>query len=100
MEYDIGSNEPVSMAVVRAVSALNGCEPCSMRPLMGVVDPDALDTLFAEQDDGEPRPGGRVSFVYEHCRVTVDNGEYLTVRPLRTQPRPAGAGASDGADTK
>ncbi|WP_083898749.1 HalOD1 output domain-containing protein [Natronococcus jeotgali] len=88
------------MAVIRAVSALNGCEPCSMRPLTDVVDPDALDALFAERNDEKPRLGGRISFVYEHCRITVDNGEYLTVRSLRIQPWPAGDGAPDGADAQ
>lgn len=100
MDYDIEPNESVSMAVIWAVSALNGCEPCSMRSLTDVVDPDALDALFTERNDEEPRLGRRISFVYEHCRVTVDNGESLTVQPLRIRPRPAGGGAPDGADTQ
>lgn len=97
MDYTIGSNESVSMAIVRAVSALNNCDPRSMRPLTTAIDPDALDTLFAARSDEEPRPGGRVSFVWEHCRVSVDNDEYLTVEPIRIRHRTAGDGQPDVA---
>lgn len=82
MEYEIGTAEPVSMAVVRAVSAVEGREPRFLRPLSDVLDPDALDVLFAPQDGGAPRTGGRISFVYSDCRITIDNGEYLTLQLL------------------
>lgn len=87
MEYEIGIDEPVSAAVVRAVSAVEGREPDTLQPLGAILDPDALDALFAPQFDGTARTGGRVSFVYSTCRVTVDNGEYLTVDRLDTHPR-------------
>lgn len=82
MEYDIASDERVSRAVVRAVSAIRGREPSTLDPLSGVLDPAALDALFAPGEDGTPRTGGRLSFVYDGCRITVDNGEYLTLRPM------------------
>lgn len=82
MEYKIGSDELVSTAVVRAVSAVRGREPCSLRPLTDIVDPTALDALFGPRYDGTPRTGGRLSFVYSGCHVTVDNGEYLTLQLL------------------
>ncbi|GAB6861851.1 HalOD1 output domain-containing protein [Haloplanus litoreus] len=82
MEYEIGPNEPVSTAVVRAVSAVQGREPCSLQPLADAVDPGALDALFAPQCGGTPRVGGRLSFVFNGCHVTVDNGEYLTLQLL------------------
>lgn len=82
MEYDIEGDESVSTAVVCAVSAVEGREPTSLRPLADVLDPDALDSLFGAQHDGAPRQGGRLSFVYSKCRVTIDNGEYLTLDPL------------------
>lgn len=88
MEYDIGMDESVSAAVVRAVSAVTGRRPSSTRPLTRVLDPDALDELFESEAEGEPRTGGCLSFVYGDCRVTVDNGEYLTVRPLEHHRRP------------
>jgi hypothetical protein len=82
MEYDIGSNESVTSAVIRAVSAVEGRKPCSLQPLADVLDPDALDELFASRPGGRSRSGGRISFIYSNCRVTIDNGEYLTLQPL------------------
>ncbi|ELZ65992.1 hypothetical protein C5B91_09235 [Haloferax sp. Atlit-10N] len=82
MEYEIGPDESVSTAVVRAVSAVEGCEPCALRPLADVIDPAALDSLFGPQYDGTPRTGGRLSFVYDECCITIDNGEYLTLQLL------------------
>lgn len=82
MEYEIEADESVSTAVVRAVSAVEGRKPEFLRPLADVVDPSALDALFDSQYDGAPRTGGRLSFVYSDCCITVDNGEYLTIHPL------------------
>ena len=86
VEYEIGVNESVSTAVVRAVSAVEGREPRLIPPLPHVLDPDALDALFDTRPNGGSRIGGRLAFVYSNCYVTVDNGEYLTVRPLDIHP--------------
>jgi hypothetical protein len=85
VEYEIDRDEAVSTAVVRAVSAVEGREPCSLRPLSEVLDPVALDALFDSRFDGAPRAGGRLSFVYGACSVTIENGEYLTLRLLETR---------------
>lgn len=82
MEYDIARDESVSMAVVRAVSAVEGRKPQSLPPLANVLDTDALDVLFDARGDGTARTGGRLSFVYSNCRITIDNGEHLTLQPL------------------
>lgn len=82
MEFEIEENELVSMAVVQAVSTLKGTNPWSIPPLADELDPDALDAIFEPGPDGSPRSGGRISFVFANYRVTVENGEYLTVRPL------------------
>jgi hypothetical protein len=82
VEYEIGPGESVSTAVVRAVSAVEGREQCSLRPLADVIDPAALDSLFDPRSDGTPRTGGRLSFVYNACCITIDNGEYLTLQLL------------------
>lgn len=82
MDYEIGPGESVSTAVVRAVSAVENRDPRSLRPLKDVLDPDALNALFVSRDDGTSRKGGRLTFVYSKCWVTVDNGEYLTLHPI------------------
>lgn len=82
MEYEIGSDESTSTAVMRAVSGVEGRDARSLRPLTDVLDPDAFDVLFESQQDNTPRVGGRLTFVYGECRVTVDNGEYITLHSL------------------
>ena len=82
MDYEIEGSESITEAVVRAVSAVNGCPPEALRPLSEVLDPDALDTIFDGRGDGNPRLGGRISFIYNGCRITIDNGEYLTIEPI------------------
>ena len=84
MEYEIDADETVSTAVVRAVSAVEGRDPRSLRPLSDVLDPEALDSLFEPQHDGRPRTGGHLSFIYSNCVVTIDNGEYLFLDLLET----------------
>lgn len=51
---------------------------------LGVVDPDAHDALFQPRADDVPRIGGRVTLVYSDCRITVDNGEYLSLELLES----------------
>lgn len=90
MEYEIGTDESIATAVVRAVSAVEGREPSFLPPLADVLDPAALDALFDPRDDGTPRAGGRLSFVYSDCYVTIDNGEYITLQPLEIRLRGEG----------
>ena len=98
MEYEIGADELISTAVVRAVSAVEGRKPGSLPPLADVFDTAALDVLFDSRHDGTPRAGGRLSFVYSGCHVTVDNGEYLTLHPLEPRLRgESGSEATHGA---
>lgn len=82
VHYEIEGDESISTAVIRAVSAVEGRHPLALRPLVHVVDPDALDTIFSPRENGEARVGGRLSFVFSRCRITVDNGEYITIELL------------------
>lgn len=100
MDSEIGSDESVSAAVVRAVSAVEGRNPGALPPLTRVLDPDALDLLFDPRADGEARTGGRLSFVYSRCRVTLDNGEFLTIRPLDDDPRASADRDPDRAERR
>jgi len=98
MDYEVGQKEPVSTAVVRAVSAVDGREPSSLPLLSNVVDPDALNRLFGSTFTDEPRPGGLLRFVYGHYFVTVENGEYITVEPIGDDPQLFdGAGGDAGS---
>jgi len=57
-----------SHVVVTAVAAVTDREPTSCPPLFDVVDPDALDAIFAD------REAGRVAFEYAGCEVTIHDG--------------------------
>lgn len=59
----------VSNAVVERVAAAEGVDPRELDvPLNEVIDPDALDSLFAPTSKG-PRPVGKVTFAF--CGHTV-----------------------------
>ena len=59
----------VSNAVVERVAKAEDVDPRELNvPLYEVIDPDALDALFAPTGDG-PRPVGKVTF--EFCGHTV-----------------------------
>jgi hypothetical protein len=103
VEYDIEATEPVSTAIVRAVSAVEGRPRRYMPPLSNVVDPEALDELFEARSDGSPRTGGRLSIVYGSCRVILESDEYLRLTPLEnvlgTGLRTDAVGLSQGGST-
>lgn len=63
----------ISLAVVDAVAERLGTDPEDLRPpLSEVVNPDALNALFAPTPSGDPRTGeGRVEFTYANQRVVV-----------------------------
>lgn len=82
MEYEIGSEEAVSEAVMLAVAAVTGREPFSLPPLGEILDTESLNRIFDTQYDGTPRKGGRVEFSFAGCQVRVDNGEYMEVDPV------------------
>lgn len=82
MEYQVGPTGSVSAAVLEAVRACGEHESPDDKTLYDVVDPDALDDLFAPTSDDSPRPGGRVSFIYENYLVVIQHGEYIEVHPL------------------
>jgi hypothetical protein len=42
-----------STAIVGAVSAITNKDPLNIEPLHSTIDPDALDTLFADSRRGE-----------------------------------------------
>lgn len=82
MGYQIGPTESVSAAVLEAIRECEIRESPDTRTLFEVVEPGALDDLFAPMSDGSPRPGGRVSFFFENHRVVVQHGEYIEVHPI------------------
>ena len=82
MEYEIDANESTSVAVSKAIDRCNKAEPRDSETLHEVVDPDALDAIFAPIDKDIPRSSGQVSFIHRGCLVTISQNEYLTITPV------------------
>lgn len=63
----VSADDRVSVAVLEAVAAEEGCEPTDLDvPLYEHVDPEALDALVSSPIEGH------VSFTYHGYRLTVD----------------------------
>lgn len=74
-ETEIGDRRP-SEAVIEVVSAIEDVEPTDLTPLYTRVDPDALDSLCANEGlDAHPT----VRFNYEGLVVTVSASNTITV---------------------
>jgi hypothetical protein len=64
-----------SEAVVSVVAAHKGVDEMALPPLYEVLDPDALDALFATRGDGN----GSVTFDYAGCTVEWDSDDGVVV---------------------
>ena len=70
----VGEEENVSTAIVEAVSASTDTPVSELPALRDVIDPDAVDVLFAGRE-----ASGRVEFEYSGLVVTVHAGETIEV---------------------
>lgn len=77
-----------SRNVVETVAVATDTETTDLRPLYEVVDPEALDGLFATNQGGRDRATNRrVTFGYEGCTVAV-HGDGRTVVSVSDDSRP------------
>lgn len=70
-------SETVTEAVVEAVADEEGVSPLQLEPLANVVDPDALNTLYADD-----RHRVTLEFAYQGYRVRVDTDGRLTLHEI------------------
>ena len=77
-EREVVGERP-SEAVVLAVADFLGRDPVAMPPLNRVIDPDALNNLFADTASGVSRQRGHLEFEYVDCRVLVVGDEFVRV---------------------
>ncbi len=66
----------LSFEVIAAVAEREGVDPTEIEPptydaLYDVINPEALDSLFAPREDGTPRAAGRVEFPFCGYQVVV-----------------------------
>lgn len=74
----ISESRSVSEGVVEAVSEAEDVDPISLTPLYEVIDPDALDKLFASTPTDNQR-GGTITFSYSGYEVTVASDGHISV---------------------
>lgn len=86
--YDLGRDESISDAVVRAVASVTDQDPVAIGPLYEAVDPDALEAVVESlgRHDGEE---WSVRFTLDRCHVTVRSDETVELRfdPARSDDR-------------
>lgn len=63
----------VSDAVITAVAYARECDPLELPPLFRILDPDALDSVFAPLNGGRPLDNASVVFEYADYIVTVNS---------------------------
>jgi len=78
-EWDPASEEDLGTRVVVAIAEVANLEHTELTPLNDVIDPDALNALFAPRKDGVERPGGRVQFSLSGHEVTVDSSGRIVI---------------------
>lgn len=76
---DTAAVHSVSFDVIAAIADEEGVDPMDIEPpeydaLYDVINPEALDALFAPREDGTARGSGRVEFDFcgYHVAVTSD----------------------------
>ncbi|ELY62105.1 HalOD1 output domain-containing protein [Natronolimnohabitans innermongolicus] len=70
------TTDSLSFEVIAAVAEKEGVDPVEIEPpeydaLYDVINPEALDALFADRDDGTSRATGRVEFAFSGYRIVV-----------------------------
>ncbi|QLG50892.1 HalOD1 output domain-containing protein [Natrinema halophilum] len=83
IQYERRADEPPSIAAAMALAQYFGDDvTAASTQLYDYIDPEALDSLFAETNRGGSRAKGTVEFEIENAVVTV--------RPGRVEVRPNG----------
>lgn len=88
---DTSCRRSPSRTVIEAVAEAEGIPPEELRPptyasLHDVVDPEALDALFAPRSNGTTRPGGEITFPFCGYRVTVEADGSITLDETTDPP--------------
>ncbi len=83
-QSDRNGGESLSLKVVTAVAEREGIDPMELEPpeyeaLYDVVNPEALDSLFAPRQNGTGRASGRVEFTFCGYDVVVTSDGDVTL---------------------
>lgn len=75
-------SKPLCEQVVAAVADAADTSSCELDPLYEVVNPEALNHLFAPTYEGGTRSDGRVTFEYAGHEVLIHSTGDVTVSPV------------------
>jgi hypothetical protein len=75
-QSDTAAGQSISFDVIAAVAEAEDIDPVELEPpeydaLYDVINPEALDSLFATRENGRQRPAGRVEFPFCGYQVVV-----------------------------
>lgn len=86
MKVRVGPGESASEVVVRTVSEAESRAANTLPPLTSTIDPDALDTLCTNSNDGTGRYDCTLRFPYSdsEIRVQTHGNVTLSVTPRET----------------
>ncbi|GAB3018890.1 HalOD1 output domain-containing protein [Natronobiforma cellulositropha] len=87
--YDDESYEPVSSALLEAVSSVLEVEVDDLETLYERIDPDALNALFHHWRGERTGATGSVSFRFARCSVTVCADGEIVIDPVKRTAAPA-----------
>ena len=82
--WDDTDYEPVTTAVITAVSSIRGVEPADLESLSSRVDPDALNAVAADWYGSDRRHESAVTIPFARCTVTVHADGEIVIEPDRT----------------
>lgn len=72
MVYDIGEDERPNEAVVRAVAKATDTEVLDLNPLYEAIDPDHLNAITDETNDGDARGTHSITFSFNGCHISMN----------------------------
>lgn len=86
--HDPGSAAKLSTTVAHALAEVMGLDVTDAGfVLYDSVDPDALDRIFGQTNQGTPRPPGHVVFTVDRFQITVYSTGQIVIRPPTGPPQ-------------
>lgn len=81
VEWDPSGADDPGIRIVLSVAAVADVDHTELTPLNDVVDPDALNSIFAPRKDGVNREGGLVRFTLSAHEITVHSEGRIVINP-------------------
>lgn len=89
---------PLSEKVVDTVAKREEVSPVDLDPLYDVIDPEALDSLFRNSEDGPADSERRIVFQYSGYHVSVSGSREVRIEEIRQSSESVPGSATDTMD--